>query len=313
MSDSNFSAAGGEIIDLTNGGEYSNFIGRLGLNYFYSPAWELGFQGSFAYAQSDDGQYQRENSEVTDLSLLTRYFSEFSSFDFAAEFALDYPINEITQTTDEVLTSDAVVRLRPGLWSMMKWQVLSPYVFVGLDYRLDGRSGLLPYRFGLDGRVNDLLWGAELNGFETIIDDEETENQSLRTTVTNRVNGGSLKYYAVNPSVLAVNGHVGWDLGGTDFRLFVEQSINGKNYANGLSVILAMQMSWDDNPLVDTRPVKKAPEFKVEGENYDESLFEEQKQKTKAKPKPKPAPPPPAPPKVDVDKMLNETQKSLEN
>jgi hypothetical protein len=51
-----------------------------------------------------------------------------------------------------------------------------------------------------------------LFGTQTVVDDDWTDTPNRRTAVTNRVNGGSNRYGALNPSLIDSQLGLGWRL-----------------------------------------------------------------------------------------------------
>ncbi len=334
MTESNYLAGGGSYQELGGGRYYRVLRGDVSMSFHPSRSWELMTSVGFGYSQSFDSQFDRSNSEITELGAGARYTLIDSDFSLFTEFIFLFPLNKIDPATDASLTGEGVMVLQPGLWSTVNIWALQAYAFVGYRYQDEDRASLLPWRLGLQAIDSSWIGGAEVNGAQKISDDKDSANIGPRTTVTTRVNGSSLRYYSVNPTWMAARAWTGWKGQAFDLRLGIEQTLDGENTAHGLSVFVNLKLPWyfgsspqelspsgfqDDIPPSRFRE-RRGDQFQPAEQKYDEELFEQsnplpQKKRTgrKARPRPKAKPKPKAAPPPNVDKMLDDTQKALEN
>lgn len=196
-----------------------------------------------------------------------------------------------------------------GLWLVKDFGSFYIYLSGFYLYRDEGRSHLLPWSLGTEFDFNGFYVGAEGYGFESVTDDEETSTPTNKTTITNRVNAGSLTYYAVNPQEIAAKVWFGIDFS-KYFRtnLVYSQGLNGTNY--GLNQIIAVSLEYKldmsinepkQRSYYERKKRRQLKSFEVDDESYDEDLFDTNKQMQRRKQKKK------------DEKLLNETEKSLES
>lgn len=272
-------------------------------------AWRFGFNA--AQSESFDGSFVRKNSALTDIMLGYQFFWIARPFKLKPELFISYPVKSVEVTTDESIASEGVPTAKLGLWMQKKWLTLDNYAYVGATYRAEGRSALAEYAVGTKKDLEGLEFGAEVRGFESVTDDEFTDTPTKRTVVTDKVNGGSLKYYGINPSLLSANFTVGLQMsdafslqGGYGF------DIQGKSMAKGTTIFF--NLIWDLNATHEeftksrrkSRRNQDVEKFNVEATEYDESLFREEKPKPVRKKGKKP--------KKSVDQILNEAEEYLD-
>ncbi len=317
-------------------GEYTNVLSEFSYAYDWQPDWRFGGGFRGAWAESTDGQVTRENSGLIDLSVNAQKWFELLGADFAAEGIFAYPAFQPDDLGDEALLSDGAMRLRAGGWLFLPMRTLRPYAYLGFEYRDGGRSYLMPYNVGAKLRMGRFWIQGEWRGFESVSDDVETDNRLDREAYLREVNGGSFRYYAINPSLGEAALEVGARFGAYSVFAGYAMTVYGTNSAEGSSILLGLGYRLDPAARARTRN-QEAPEpsFDIQREEYDESLFIDEQEGLTAPPEPKklaepPPEPPPAvemqlelkrvPPKKkpkkkatpNLDKLMKDTEKYLE-
>lgn len=315
MTQANYEEGGGSFEDLPNGGSYSNTSIRARATFDIHSQWRLISGLRFSHAISDDGTFQRTNSELNEISAglaMAPFYSLSSRFyiDILGTFAL----NEVEPATDDSLTGEGAHFIFGGIRYSHLVSRFEIFSSLHLQYYMDGRSTRIPWRVGGLYHFGSLKILAALSGYESITDDEKEPNPSERTSVTNRVNGGSLKYYSVNPQLLNSQVGVMWQFR-HDFVIEggLTKTINGDSTAEGIALYAGASLFWGGNDEEVRRPIRKkrrrvlrrgskpAERFRTQEESYDEDLFQERRKKRKKKRRP-----------INIDKAIDETIKEFE-
>ena len=275
----------------------------------------------FARAESYDGSFTRTNTEPTEITAGLRYVMSRSTVILIPEVQVVYPLNRVDTATDEVLTGEGALKMFGGLWAETWLGALNPYSQLGFLYQDEGRASHFLYMAGLGYAPGGFQFGAEVYGSIVAIEDEKADTRFERDLVTARVNGGSWKFYGVNPSSLGARLHGIFSFSDSwNLRLGFDHTLNGEAAAVGWTALARLEFAFDtrENSVVEDVPRPRALEpeqrmlqkFEPEQPAYDPTLFDE------PKPKPKrgkrPAKKPTKIKKEDLDKSLEDVQKSLE-
>lgn len=332
---SNYDASGGSFTELDNGRYYRLIQTQMGGEYYFIPHASLVGQFGFARAESSDGTFTRSRSQPTEVLLGGRYAWAEDYYHLIPEFLFTYPLNRVDVGADDVLTGEGAMQFQAGAWLEAKFGVMVPYGYIGYNYLDGGRASHVAYNIGLAYRPPGWNFAVESFGIQRVGEDENTSLPAVRNALTTQVDGGSMKFYAVNPNFWAARVIGEADLG-QSFRLGAsfDHTLNGANTARGWTALVRLEYAFGagrtqhevEAEYEEAAPVEKiAPhqpevlqkespeqkEFVPDTPKYDPSLFEEPKPKPRPKkmvikPKKKPAK------KVDIDKSLEEVQRSLE-
>lgn len=306
--EANYASSGGSYADLPNGGSYKNLHTQVGARYAFSPRIYVLGDVNLAKAESFDGHLTRTQSEITDLRVGGQYVFKMRPYKIATELILSYPMNIIDVMTDKAIASEGVFYVQPGAWLTRRWSSLEFLGYLGFKYQGDGRADLLISRAGGQFWMRRFFIGLGANGENTILKDATTDNATLRTAVTQRVNGRSLRYYAVNPNLIEADGWVGMRFStNSQLLLGISQTINGKNTAEGMNIHASLKMTLVGGKLrSSSSPPKLESSFEVDSDDYDETLFQDlPPEPARKKPRPRPS--------SDETQMLDETMRELEN
>ncbi len=121
---------------------------------------------------------------------------------FYADFSYHHSVEKIATDTDSALNSDGASEVHAKLVGLFDFDYLQPYGSTGVNYRLEGLSTLLTYSAGVQSSFSQIILGAALNGYVSVIDDQKTGSPADRELITNRVSAVSKKFYAINPNLL---------------------------------------------------------------------------------------------------------------
>ncbi|MCB9027226.1 MAG: hypothetical protein H6625_12970 [Bdellovibrionaceae bacterium] len=304
----NFDKEGGGIEDLDSGNSYKLY--NLNVSTFYTFSTDLAFDlgMAFANATSIDAKEERTNTQFTEVHAKLLYQLTEHPVELIPEIALIIPFNRVNEDTDDVLTGEGSLQAMFGTWLVKDFGSFYTYLFAGYNYRDEGRSALLPWKLGAEIDFDGFYLGVEGSGYESMSEDENTDNEIVKTKVTNKVNAGSLNFYSINPQEIAVAGWVGIEFSKFFLtRLQYSQSINGSNTSLNRVFMATFEYRFDmtknipkDVGLIDRKSRKRLNNFQVEDEDYDEDLFDKDRQHHHRKIK------------IKEKKLLNDVERNLD-
>jgi len=199
-SNSNFGDTGGEK-GLVSGAGYQIFRSPLAVRYGLGERWSLSSELLIATSTSKNTDASRNNSSLPEAKLGADALLYSGNFDFTSELQVIFPLERIEVAQDNALNSEGVMQVLAWLGLENRRNTFIWYGRGGFNYRMEGRSGLLLYEAGVGFRWPAFSLGAEIGGFQTLIDDADKGNELARYGLIQRVNGGSYSHYSVNPSV----------------------------------------------------------------------------------------------------------------
>lgn len=326
--ESNFVAGGSSAEDLRNGGSFTDL--RTELKYTQDwDRWQR-FYGGLGYnsVESSDGVTTRTNSGLSELLFGYQYWLKISGQQLVPQADVVYPIFRVNREGDDALIGEGALKVRGGGWWLFRHGPWHPFVYLGYEYRDEGRSHAIPYALGVKWESRSFWIEPQYRGYERLFANADTENRGARDTFLEKVDGGSYRYFAINSALseLALEG--GYRIGRLTLRAGAAYTVNGSSAAQGFTVAggisyvpggVAKDSELEADPtepiesdrfleLDPTRPPRESPEPKVQ-----------MRPARKAAPTVAPTPPaapaakPKKPKKNKVDKMLEETEKGLQN
>jgi hypothetical protein len=294
--DANYLSSGDSYQRLPYGQSYE--LWNLYLKARYDLTKKSSWYGNLniATANSAGLDAKRSNSSLADATVGYAYMPYTDDFDVVTDFNVVIPFNKISINTDSAMNSEGVIEATGLLRLQQEFSMVAPFGYIGATYRQD-RSALLPWGAGLELRFYMWTLGGKVFGYQSILDDPDKNNKTQRLIVNDRVNAGSLKFYAVNPSLIDSEVYAkikvfrNWTL-----SVGAGTTVTGSATAAGLHAGANLTYTWDSQPSYylhkDTgtsedalSSEKKVPRFKEEiNDGVDQKIFEK-------KPAPKPSPP----------------------
>lgn len=205
----------------------------------------LSFGASYASTESNNLTSVRTNSGFKDVTLGGDFLMYQGGFELIPEAYLIYPVSKFDKSTDDTLLGEGVKIAGAKLWFQKLWKSFNLYSSVGFEYLNEGRAYRIPYSLGAEWDNRYLDVGTEVGGFSRAGNDDYSDSEVVRTAVTDKVNGGSLKYGAVNPSLLEVKGWVNYDINESlSIKGGLSQTINGTNSAYGMTFFALINYSF---------------------------------------------------------------------
>lgn len=318
--EANYDVGGGSFTNLGNGRYYRLMEFRFGASHWFMPDLNVIMDLGVGRAESHDGGFTRTKTGLTDVTAGFRYVLSRSKIIAIPELLFVFPFNRVDPDADDVLTGEGAMKINGGLWAEIWFGSLSPFAQVSFLYQDEGRAAHALYLIGAAYEPGAWRISGEFYGSTVIIDDENVDARFERDNVVTRVNGGSWKFYGVNPSNMGLRVNSAFSItDGWRAGLTFDHTVNGEAAAAGWTAMARLEFGFDvrQEPVMTdvNRPRALEPEkkmlqkFEPEQPAYDPTLFDE------PKPKPKRKRPSRVKPKVkpeDLDKSLQDVQKTLE-
>jgi hypothetical protein len=226
-------APGGASKPLADGAylHLMQFQGRGSYDWSAKMRFYAGADG--AWVQTSDGGFSRTNSGLSDIYAGGQYWARFGSIRLVPEASLLYPIFKVDESSDSAMLGEGTTNIQVGGWAIWNFGPWSPFVYAGYAYRDSNRANLIPYTLGVK-YANSQWWAqGEFRGFETLQEDGDTSTRDHRNLTIAHVDGGSFRFYSVNPAVGEAVGQVGYNFGMIGIRGGIAMTMHGSSYANG--------------------------------------------------------------------------------
>jgi hypothetical protein len=265
--DSNYSSTGNTA--LVRDGTFTQMQGDFLATYDWQPDWRFSAGFNAAWAESYDGLFTRNNSAMNEIFASAQKWYESGPFDIAPQGDFIFPLWRPDEGADDVLIGEGAMRIRGGAWGFWPLGTYKPFAYLGFEYRDGGRSFLLPYEIGVKFKLPMFWIQGSFRGYESVVDDADSDNQVIREAYLKTVNAGSLKFYSVNPSGSEAVIEAGTNFGAWGVHGGFAITVNGNNSADGWTAYGGM--SW--SPVLSSK--KNDDGFSIRKERYDEELFED--------------------------------------
>ncbi len=273
--DSNSSVAG-----LNSGHSYLLIDIPFGIRYAIAPLWSFEAELKASYAQSKSSDVftggERTNSEINEARFSTDMLVETNGFDLIPEFEVIFPLKKNSASTDTVMINEGVQQMTGKLHLQTEFGQSDFFSYIGYQIRDSGRSDLVPWSVGMGWNRQGSLLGFRVFGFQSISDDTDKANPFTREALNNKVNGGSLKFYSVNPSVISTEALWFFKLQKQwQFQFNLGLDLAGQRYSKGLFGGLNLVLDWGEKQRsLRQRPRKEIQQpqgsgFAIEPETID--------------------------------------------
>jgi hypothetical protein len=323
---SNFDSNSNES-HLTGSNYYMLVDIPVGIRYPITPIWdfEAELTGSWAKSKSSDPTFggERTNSQIHEMRLSTDTLMPMDGFDLIPELEAIFPFGTISGTTDSVMIGEQVTSFTGKLNLQTRFSQTDLFSYLGYQKRGSGRSDLLPWSVGLGWNAGVNMLGLRVFGFQSATQDSDKSNELTREATNYKVNGGSLKFYAVDPAVTSIEAL--W------FLKFPRQwqlqfnaglDLAGTNYSKGQFAGLTLIFDWGDRGFRGHSSKKvvqpRGSGFAVDSDTVDfkEDTNEGNDQQYFAPPPPprvRPAPAPRPKPKTNVGPTDQQLQDQMDD
>ena len=136
--------------------------------------------------------------------------------------------------------------VEPGLWFLVQpSQMFYIYLNTAFRYRSLSLSGLLLNKLGGVLKTPNIDVGLSIDSFFSVLSDGFTNQPEQRLSFINKVNGGSYRFYSVNPSVfLSWTAWMELKFKPVSTKFYFHLDTLGQNYAKGFSCGIITQLKW---------------------------------------------------------------------
>ncbi len=228
--------ADGKKTDLATGNYYQIIDFSSAVRWGFSD--NLGFKVGFNVGNAESSNFiaTRTNSVFNRIDIGVDYMLlDTSTFQMFAELMYSHSLEKVSQSGDQVLSSNGASEIKPTLYARMDFDDFYPFAYIGANARGEELSTLLTYGGGGEFRFESFGLGAAINGFTSVKDDKYTNQALVRDNVTTNVNGGSKKYFSINPSLLSSEFFVNFAIVDEAFiKLYAIYDVAGSNMSQGL-------------------------------------------------------------------------------
>jgi hypothetical protein len=239
----------------------------------------------------------RTNSTIAETQLGADYLFYWGQIDMIPVLSASIPTQRIDVKTDEAINTDGAMKIAGTL--LMRKAIDKFYANwrVGFLYQDDGRASYVPWGLGASWNTESFEFGADLSGQQVVAYDVDTDNKQTRLALLNRVNGGSYKFYSINPYTIDLQGWLKYNLDeSVGLVAGAGTTMTGANAAAGYNlfakITYTFQSAATSRKIKGIEPEKALEHFQPDlKDGVDQNVF-------------KPAPPPPAekplPPEMKV-------------
>ncbi len=228
--------ADGKRTDLAIGNYYQIIDFSSAVRWGFSDG--IGFKAGFNVGNTESSNFvaTRTNSVFNRIDIGADYLLlDTSTFQIFAELMYSHALEKVSQSGDQVLTSNGASEIKPTLYARMDFDDFYPFAYIGANVRGEELSTLLTYGGGGEFRFESFGLGAAISGFTSVKDDKYTNQALVRDNVTMNVNAGSKKYFSINPSWLSSEFFVNFALVDEAFiKLYAVYDVAGSNMSQGI-------------------------------------------------------------------------------
>jgi len=229
------------------GSNYYQLIDNtLSTRFAFSNDWSIYGGGNFAYGESNGIGGVRTNGSINQYLLGTEWKLLESYFNLIFDFSTIMPLDRFGITTNDMITNEGVPQYIFKLYFQKHLGRFFAFSYLGYNYRNDGRSALVPWGLGGEIISGSTMLGFELTGFQSVSEDRDSDLPNARQVALLRVNGGSEKFYSINPSAIDISGYGKFVLpSNLLLKVGGGMTILGNNYAGGFNIFAGLTMLYD--------------------------------------------------------------------
>lgn len=309
-SNSNYINGGTSTTSLPQDGTFTTAQDTLAIDYDAFPNVRFSASLGYGYSNANNDSSAFTDSGLTEFSAGAQYWWRHPDWALVPNLKFGYPFYRIdvnNPQTSSALISNAAAWGEGGAWGIFYLRPFAIYGYLGFRYQDGGQSAVMPVDVGASYRFPLARVRIGIRGESTIINDNYTNTPLLRLNEANTVDAGSLKYFSLNPTVFEGYGEFDWIFtreweAGAGFA----QTFYGSNAAQGwtLEAMVRFRLPSSKSQTSDATSSGPQPNFEEDINKYDQTIFDQSKPDQIQTPPPKP--------KKSIDKMLQDTEKTLE-
>ncbi len=279
----------GEYIDLPDKNFFNYVASNLSIDY--SPIYWFNIELFFNTmgAASQTGKELRNRFGMTHTGIGFTFLKKMSDFQINFELKGGAPLHSIPEDTDEIILGDGSYFINPNLWFIYQYPSKLFYLFYNINflyrinsiYQTHALSSLLFNKFGFTFQTQFTDAGLSTEFFLPIIQDVYSQTPNTRWDIIDKVNGGSYKFYSVNPVALSFTAWMKWKFHPMSINIYANVDTYGQNYAKGFTIGLITSFTWNTK----TKKQSHVDQFfrKRETSSKNNGYFEEEEDETSKK------------------------------
>lgn len=296
--------------DLPNNGYLSTLTDTVAVNY---DAFKfLRLNANFSYNRttiSGANQFlapvNLTASGMSDAGLGAQYWFRSKRWALVPTLTGGIPFYRNSETQTGAMLGNGTSWIEGGTYGILYYFPVAVYGYAGYRYQDSGQAGLANLELGGSYRLSRARLRVGVRGETTVANDKETGNPFYRNQVLANVDAASLHFYSVNPTLFDVYAEGDWLFTRMwEAGLGFSQSVYGINTAVGWTVTAMIRFrlpGGDSRHSVGSqqdylKPAISEPIFEPKG-TEDDNID----------------PTPRGAHKKSLDKMLKDTEKSLDN
>ena len=238
----------GEYQNLTKENFLTYVSNNLSADYSFFPWLNVEAFFNTMWASSFTDNTLRNKFGITHSGLGFSLLHRFSYFQVGLGFKGGAPLHQIYPQTNEIVLGDGAYFANYHLTFAYEHPSKLFHIFYNTNflYRSFGLSSILFNNIGLNFNTSVINAGLAAQFFMSALSqDTYTHSPNTRWGITDRVNGGSYKFYSVNPGALSFTGWMEWKLRSINFKVYTNIDTYGQNYAKGMTLGIVTRLKWN--------------------------------------------------------------------
>lgn len=276
----NYSSEGGVYSDLPSGAEQQLSQINFGTRFTHPSLWAFYAQSQWAQAESKYANKSYENNSLTYFLLgADKALSESKALTIITDGSLLFPLKRYDLDNSQTYNQEGAAELTGRIILRTKIESLYPFAFLGLTYRDEGRSSLIPWGVGGELALGSFRLGGELRGYQTAL--RETRSKSIeKSTKALAANGLSLQFNSSNPNLLESNFWAQEKLSAQwAVKAGFQWTMTGTSVGAGWGAFAQLQFDFDEKklPRKTTPQIEESPFKENTNDGVDQKLFKPEK------------------------------------
>lgn len=305
----NYITGGTSSTDLPIGGYFSYLSDGLSINYDAFPQWRFNANLNYGYTTASNSVTTFTGQGLTEGGLGAQFWLRQKRWAIVPTLQAAFPFyrNSLTQT--DAMIGNGSVFGELGAWGLLYYHPITGYGYLGYRYQDNGLAGLMMVDLGASYRFDTARLRLGIRGETEVTEDSDTSQPYFRNLILASVDNNSQKFYSVNPTVFEGYAEFDWLFtrmweAGAGFA----QSFYGNNAAYGWTVTAMVRFRLPtteasrntprNQPEYYEPPAISEPIFAPVGTEEDTPAPRRKNVRKKSK---------------NIDQMLKDTEKSLEN
>jgi hypothetical protein len=255
-SKANYDTVRGQFTRLTADNSFTDFNTWVKGRYAFWPKFSMYAGAGLGQVRAVDAINEKTNGGLSDaylgghFTVWRQWLLMVAEVEAGMPLGAGGPLKDFTRLQTTPLFNDGAYYARAILHMRRDIKAFRLFGHIGMSVPTDGLAKMLLYGIYSELGVGDyLMLGGGVDGRETMLNDELTENERIATQVS--ANAGSARYRSFDPAILCARAWVGFKPGQTvEIRAGYMHTLTGQRTAEGQAYTL--------NVVFSSIPVRKA-------------------------------------------------------